>query len=235
MPARRILVVEDDPAIRRGVVDALRHEGYAPTEAGTFQDAIREATRGSHELLLLDLVLPGGDGLDVLAEARRGAPDLPVIVLTARGQEEDRIRGLRLGADDYVVKPFSLRELLARVEAVLRRSAERSSGPVRVHGPGGVADLRRSEVRLPDGGRAELSEREAALLGYLARNRGRVVSREELLLRVWRLPSSASHTRTIDMTVVRLREKLGDDAEAPRCLVTVRGRGYMLATEAEVE
>lgn len=90
-------------------------------------------------------------------------------------------------------------------------------------------------MRQPDGGRVELSEREAALLGYLARNRGRVVSREELLLRVWRLPPSASHTRTIDMTVVRLREKLGDDAEAPRCLVTVRGRGYMLAAEAEVE
>jgi DNA-binding response OmpR family regulator len=235
VPARRILVVEDDPAIRRGVVDALRHEGYALTEAGTFEEAVREATRGSHDLLLLDLVLPGGDGLDVLAEARRGAPDLPVIVLTARGQEEDRIRGLRLGADDYVVKPFSLRELLARVEAVLRRSAERASGPAQVHGPGGVADLRRSEVRRADGGRVELSEREAALLGYLARNRGRVISREELLLRVWRLPASASHTRTIDMTVVRLREKLGDDAEAPRCLVTVRGRGYMLAAQAEVE
>src|SRR5512140_580511 len=234
MAARRILVVEDDPAIRRGVVDALRHEGFAPTEAGTFAEAVREATRGSHDLLLLDLVLPGGDGLDVLAEARRGAPDLPVIVLTARGQEEDRIRGLRLGADDYVVKPFSLRELLARIEAVLRRSAERASGPARVHGPGGIADLRRSEVRREGGQRVELSEREVALLGYLARNRGRVLSREELLLRVWRLPPSASHTRTIDMTVVRLREKLGDDADAPRCLVTIRGRGYMLAAEAEV-
>jgi DNA-binding response OmpR family regulator len=234
VPARRILVVEDDPAIRRGVVDALRHEGYAPAEAATFDEAIREATRGKHELLLLDLVLPGGDGLDVLAEARRSSPDLPVIVLTARGQEEDRIRGLRLGADDYVVKPFSLRELLARVEAVLRRSAERASGPATVRGPGGVADLRRSEVHQAAGGRVELSEREVALLGYLARNRGRVISREELLLRVWRLPASASHTRTIDMTVVRLREKLGDDAEAPRCLVTVRGRGYMLAAEAEV-
>ncbi len=227
-------MVEDDPAIRRGVVDALRHEGFAVAEAATYDEAVGEATRGRHDLLLLDLVLPGGDGLDVLAEARRSAADLPVIVLTARGQEEDRIRGLQLGADDYVVKPFSLRELLARVEAVLRRSAERASGPARVHGPAGVADLRRSEVRREGGERVELSEREAALLAYLARNRGRVISREELLHRVWHLPASASHTRTIDMTVVRLREKLGDDAEAPRCLVTVRGRGYMLAAEAEV-
>ena len=235
MPARRVLVVEDDPAIRRGVVDALRHEGFEPVEAATFAAAVHEVTRSRHALVLLDLVLPGGDGLDVLAEARRSAPDIPVIVLTARGQEDDRIRGLRLGADDYVVKPFSVRELLARVEAVLRRSAERQAGPGRVRAPGGVVVLRRSELCRADGARGELSEREAALLDYLARNRGRVVTRAELLLRVWRLPASAAHTRAIDMHVVRLREKLGDPALAPRCLLTVRGRGYMMAADVEVE
>lgn len=233
MPARRILVVEDDAAIRRGVVDALRHEGFEPREAATFADAVRAVTRDGQELILLDLVLPGGDGLDVLAEARASAPDVPVIVLTARGQEEDRIRGLRLGADDYVVKPFSVRELLARVEAVLRRSAERAAGPARLRAPGGVVELRRSELVREDGARVALSEREVALLAYLARNRGRVVSRAELLLRVWRLPASAARTRAIDMHVARLREKLGDPADAPRCLVTVRGRGYMLAADAE--
>lgn len=236
MPARRILVVEDDPAIRRGLVDALRFEGYEPLEAATYPDAVREATRSSYDLLLLDLVLPGGDGLEVLAEARKSAPEMPVVILTARGQEEDRVRGLRLGADDYVVKPFSIRELLARVEAVLRRSAERSGGPTLLRTGDAVVDLRRSEVRRGrTGERLELSEREVALLSYLARNPGRAVSREELLLRVWRLSASAAHTRAIDMHVARLREKLGDDAAAPRSLITVRGRGYLLSQEVKVE
>ena len=239
MPARRILVIEDDAAIRRGVVDALRFAGYLPLEASTFADAVRAATRANYDLLLLDLVLPGGDGLDVLAEARRGAPSVPVIIVTARGREEDRVRGLQLGADDYVVKPFSVRELLARVAAVLRRSAERCDGPRLLHVPAGIADLRRSEVRAAAGGeegsRVELSERELALLSYLARNPGRVVGRDELLLRVWRLPASASHTRAIDMHIARLREKLGDDAVSPRVLVTVRGRGYMLAEDVRSE
>ena len=232
-------MVEDDAALRRGVVDALRFAGYLPIEAVTFESAVREVTRANYDLLLLDLVLPGGDGLDVLAEARQSAPTVPVIIVTARGREEDRVRGLQLGADDYVVKPFSVRELLARIEAVLRRSAERHEGPRLLHVPAGIADLRRSEVRPPDGGkrdrRVELSERELALLTYLARNPRRVVGRDELLLRVWRLPASASHTRAIDMLVVRLREKLGDDATSPHVLVTVRGRGYMLAENVRIE
>jgi DNA-binding response OmpR family regulator len=231
VPAHRILVVEDDAAIRRGVVDALRFAGYLPLEASSYAEAVREATRANYDLILLDLVLPGGDGLDVLGEARKSAAGVPVIIVTARGREEDRVRGLRLGADDYVVKPFSVRELLARIDAVLRRSAERAGGPRLLHVPAGVVDLRRSEVRSAEGGRIELSERELALLSYLARNAGRVVGRDELLLRVWRLPASASHTRAIDMHVARLREKLGDDAAAPRVLVTVRGRGYMLAED----
>jgi DNA-binding response OmpR family regulator len=238
VPARRILVIEDDAAIRRGVVDALRFAGYLPLEAWTYEDALREATCANFDLLLLDLVLPGGDGLDVLAEARQGAPGVPVIIVTARGREEDRVRGLQLGADDYVVKPFSVRELLARIEAVLRRSAERCAGPRLLYVPAGVADLRRSEVRSVDsevGVRVELSERELALLSYLARNPGRVVGRDEILLRVWRLPLSASQTRAIDMHIARLREKLGDDPASPRVLVTVRGRGYMLAEDARIE
>jgi DNA-binding response OmpR family regulator len=239
VPARRILVIEDDAAIRRGVVDALRFAGYLPLEASTYGDAVHEATRANYDLLLLDLVLPGGDGLGVLAEARKTAPSVPVIIVTARGREADRVRGLELGADDYVVKPFSVRELLARIEAVLRRSAERAGGPRLLHVPAGVVDLRRSEVRAADGGeggrRVELSERERALLSYLARNPGRVIGRDELLLRVWRLPASASHTRAIDMHVARLREKLGDDAASPRVLLTVRGRGYMLAEDVRLE
>lgn len=233
MPAKRILVVEDDPAIRRGVVDALTFDGYEPLEAGTHAQGIDLAVRAPCDLMLLDLVLPGGDGLSILEEARLARPTLPVIVLTARGREEDRIAGLKLGADDYVVKPFSVKELLARIEAVLRRSAERPTGVEELAFEGGTADLRRSEVRFDDGAKAELTEREVALLRYLAQNPGRAVSRDELLARVWRLPISASRTRTIDMHVLRLREKLRDDAETPRIVQTVRGRGYMLATRGE--
>ena len=122
MAARRVLVVEDDPAIRRGIVDALRFEGYEVLEAGGRVEGQQLAERTPCDLVLLDLVLPDGDGLELLRAVRRSRPTLPVIILTARGQEEDRVNGLKLGADDYVVKPFSVRELLARAGAVLRRS-----------------------------------------------------------------------------------------------------------------
>src|SRR6266849_2031556 len=125
MPAARVVVIEDEPAIRRGVVDALRASGYEVAEAADGAQGTEEALRRSVDLVLLDLLLPKRDGLDVLAEIRKVRPTLPVIILTARGTEEDRVRGLKLGADDYVVKPFSARELLARVEAVLRRSVDR--------------------------------------------------------------------------------------------------------------
>lgn len=229
MAARKVLVVEDDPAIRRGVVDALRFAGFEPLQATTFDEAMKCAVRSTCDLLLLDLVLPGGDGLDVLAEARMARPTLPVIILTARGQEDQRINGLNLGADDYVVKPFSINELLARIEAVLRRSAERPLGVDSLSFPGGTADFRRLELRFDDGKREEMSDREAALLCYLAQNPGRAISRDELLARIWRLPSNAVRTRTIDMHVARLREKLRDSPERPRVIITVRGKGYMLA------
>jgi DNA-binding response OmpR family regulator len=229
MGARRILVVEDDPAIRRGVADALRFAGFEVAEAASFRDGLEAAVRAPLDLLLLDRVLPGGDGLSILEQARAARPTLPVIVLTARGQEQDRVNGLRLGADDYVVKPFSVTELLARVDAVLRRSAERPADVEEVPFEGGRADLRRCEVRFEDGARAELSEREVDLLRYLGRNAGRVVTRQELLERVWRLGSSGVRTRTIDMHVTRLREKLRDPPDAPRVIATVRGKGYMLS------
>jgi len=229
MSMKRILVIEDDAAIRRGIVDALQFHGYGTMEAADGESGLEAAVRCECDLILLDLVLPGPDGLEILKQVRIGRPTLPVIILTARGEEEDRVSGLRLGADDYVVKPFSVKELLARVEAVLRRTPGRpcEAGEVRV--PGGVADLARCEVRFEDGERHELSEREADLLRYLARNPGRPISRDELLLRVWRIDPGGSDTRTIDMHVVRLREKLRDDPSDPRVIITVRGRGYMLA------
>jgi DNA-binding response OmpR family regulator len=227
---RRVLVVEDDAAIRQGILDALAFDGYETLSAGTFAEGLRMAREVGHDLLLLDLVLPGGDGLELLGEVRLARPTLPVIILTARGSESDRVKGLRLGADDYVVKPFSVKELLARVEAVLRRSAERPLDVEEVVFPGGTADLLRAELRFADGTRLELSEREIALLRYLAKNPNRAVSRDELLSNVWRLPSNNVRTRTIDMHVARLREKLRDDAESPKIILTVRGKGYVFAS-----
>jgi DNA-binding response OmpR family regulator len=157
-----------------------------------------------------------------------------VIILTARGEERDRVEGLRAGADDYVVKPFSVKELLARVEAVLRRSPERPAEVESAAIPGGIADFARRELRFKGGERIELSEREVELLRYLASNAGRAICRDELLSNVWRISPDGLPTRTIDMHVARLREKLRDDPADPAVLLTVRGKGYMFqATSAK--
>jgi two-component system alkaline phosphatase synthesis response regulator PhoP len=185
------------------------------------------AVKCDFDLLLLDLVLPKRDGFAILEEVRRLRPTLPVIVLTARGEEADRVRGLRDGADDYVVKPFSVRELLARIEAVLRRSAERPVAVAEIEIPGGVIDLKRREVRFVKGERVELSEREVELVQYLAGSPQRAISRDEILASVWRISPEGVSTRTIDMHITRLREKLRDDPEQPSIILTVRGKGYM--------
>jgi DNA-binding response OmpR family regulator len=233
LDTKRILVVEDDSAIRQGIVDALRFAGYDTLQCATGTDGMREAARATIDLLMLDLILPGASGFDILKATRAIRPTLPIIILTARGEEADRVNGLRLGADDYVVKPFSVRELLARVEAVLRRSPERSNGASKLRLPDGVADFARCEVRFEDGTRTELSEREVELLRYLTANSGRAISRDELLLRVWRLEPKRLETRTIDMHIANLREKLRDNAGEPRVLLTVRGKGYMLGRQKE--
>jgi len=227
----RILTIEDDAAIRRGIVDALRFAGYGVLESGNGDQGLQLAVQSDFDLLLLDLVLPGRDGLEILREVRRLRPTLPVIILTARGEEADRVRGLRDGADDYVVKPFSVKELLARVDAVLRRSPERPSDLAVVAIPGARIELDRREVQFDDGHREELSEREVELVRYLAANAGRAIAREELLANVWRISPRGLPTRTIDMHVARLREKLRDDAEEPAVLLTVRGKGYMFAAK----
>ncbi len=229
MSARQVLTIEDDPAIRRGIVDALTFAGFSVLQAGDGSEGLEMAVRCDYDLLLLDLVLPRRGGLEILRELRAVRPSVPVIILSARGEEQDRVSGLRLGADDYVVKPFSVKELLARVEAVLRRSPERPSDVSRVAFTGGRADFDRREVRFNDGQRVELSERESELLRYLFLHSGRAIAREELLANVWRISPRGAETRTIDMHIARLREKLRDDADKPRLLLTVRGKGYMFA------
>ena len=233
-PKPTILVIEDDSAIRRGVTDALSFSGYEVLWAADAASGLRKALEATYQLLLLDLVLPNGSGFDILEALRQQRPGQPVIVLSAKGEENDRVRGLRLGADDYVVKPFSVRELLARVEAVLRRAPEREAVNGRWTFAGGSVDFGNREVRRADNTREELSEREVELLRYLASNAGRAIAREELLRNVWRLDPRSVETRTIDMHIANLRAKLGDNGGTPKVLVTVRGKGYMLQGVSQV-
>ena len=224
MSGQTILVIEDDPAIRRGVVDALDYGGYDTLEAGDGMTGLDLALRANYRLLLLDLVLPGRDGFSILAELKRQRPGQAVIILSARGEENDRVRGLGLGADDYVMKPFSVRELLARVEAVLRRTCERPAPAEERELPGGRVDLVSGEISFKDGTDGVLSERELGLLRYLLDAAGRVVSRDEILRHVWGLDPARTETRTLDMHIMHLRTKLRDRDQ--ELLVTVRGKGW---------
>jgi DNA-binding response OmpR family regulator len=226
-----VLVVEDDPAIRVGLVDALKFAGYEPIACGDGDEGLDRALSTTLDLVILDVILPGRSGFEVLEEIRRCRPRLPVILVTAKGAESDRVHGLTTGADDYVVKPFSAKELLARVEAVLRRSAER---PLDVHTAevsGRSIDFARREVQLPDGNAVQLSEREVDILRYLVDNPSRAIARAELLQSVWGMNPNGVNTRTIDMHVARLRDKLEDDPANPQIIITVRGQGYMLAAK----
>ncbi len=231
MAALQVLTIEDDAAIRRGIVDALRFAGYRPLEADRGDRGLELARSCQLDLLLLDLLLPGREGMEILREVRRVRPTLPIIILTAKGDEADRVCGLREGADDYVVKPFSVKELLARIEAVLRRSAERPLDVGSVQIPGGRIDLARREVQFDDGGREDISEREVELLRYLAMHAGRAIARDEILANVWQISPRGLSTRTIDMHIARLREKLRDNPDRPAVLLTVRGKGYMLGVQ----
>jgi DNA-binding response OmpR family regulator len=229
MPLCRILTIEDDAAIRRGIVDALTFAGYEVLEAGNGGEGCHAAVTRDYDLLLLDMVLPGKSGLEILRDVRNAKPTLPVIILSARGEERDRVNGLRLGADDYVVKPFGVDELLARIDAVLRRSPARPIDVSEWCIPGGRVDFARCELQFEDGSREALSDRERELLRYFARHVGRAISRDELLSNVWQIDVRGITTRTIDMHVARLREKLRDTGTEPSVLLTVRGKGYMLA------
>ncbi|MEM6671215.1 MAG: response regulator transcription factor [Planctomycetota bacterium] len=230
---RTVCVVEDDPAIRRGLVDSLRFAGYDVLECPDGDAARRTLEFAEVDLVLLDVVLPGLDGLDFIPELRERRPLLPVIMVTARGAEEDRVRGLRTGADDYVVKPFSSTELLARVDAVLRRSAERPREVRTARYADGRIDLERREVERDDGGTEQLTEREVEVLAHLARHPGRAIERDELLRCVWGLDPRGIDTRTVDMAISRIREKLG--SAGADVVQTVRGKGYMLSSDVEVE
>lgn len=228
----RVMVVEDDDAIREGLCDALRYGGYRPLSCARGDRALREILEASPDLVLLDVMLPGRNGFEVLRDLRAAKPSLPVVMVTARGDERDRIEGLDHGADDYVVKPFSARELLARVGAVLRRSAERPAGVTTITFGGATLSLERCEAKSKRHS-ATLTQRDVELLRALAGARDRALSRDELLRVVWGVDPRGTDTRAVDMQVLRLRETLSSlGAEA--LIETVRGKGYRLADGASV-
>lgn len=219
----RILVVEDETAIREGLCDLLVFHGYSPASVESGEEAVRRGNSGAFSLVLLDLMLPDKNGFDVCHELRAHSPGLPILMLTALGADEDVVRGLRSGADDYLRKPFSSRELLARIEALLRRSGvlpERARfdfGPWQIDVEGMVA--------LQGEKRVGLNRREVELLTVFARERGRVLSRERLLAEVWRMPfPESAETRTVDVHISKLRRKI--DSEDRSLIETVRGAGY---------
>lgn len=223
MNQTRIVVVEDEPAIQRGLVEHLARLGFA-TDAAASVAAARQALARPADLVILDRRLPDGDGLDVLRDLRTRGDKTPVIVLSARAQTADRVEGLEDGADDYVIKPFHLRELVARVHAVLQRGRSGDAPPPRLRIGDTELDIGMRALMCA-GRRVDLARMEFELLLYLVRNPGRTVARSELLDRVWghdRFPT----TRTIDYHVLALRKKLECDPSAPRHLVTVHRVGY---------
>jgi DNA-binding response OmpR family regulator len=231
-PAPRILFVEDELAIVEPFSLALAREGFQVVPARTAAEALEHFERSEPDLVLLDLTLPDGDGRDVCRDLRRRST-VPIIMLTARGTETDRVVGLELGADDYVVKPFSGAEVVARIRAVLRRSAAGAEEPAAAFSVGELEiDPPARRVRL-GGEELELSRKEFDLLVELAGRAGRVVTREDLMSRVWDENWFGS-TKTLDVHIGWLRRKLGDDPAAPRFVHTVRGVGFRFGDPDEL-
>jgi two-component system, OmpR family, phosphate regulon response regulator PhoB len=223
---RTVLVVDDEPMLRNLLSRLLRMEGYEVIEAEDGQTALELVAREKPELVLLDVMLPARDGLDVLGELRQ-TTDVPVILVSALAEEADRVIGLKMGADDYVTKPFSAAELSARIESVLRRAAMRGSPEAasRLSFDGLAVDLGTREVRVA-GEKAEMTAKEFDLLAYLAGSPRQVFSREQLLQQVWGSSSNWQSDATVTEHVRRLRRKIEEDPDNPRWIATVRGVGY---------
>jgi two-component system alkaline phosphatase synthesis response regulator PhoP len=221
----RILLVEDEPGLVLTLSDLLRAEGYAVESAVDGPTGLSRALNESFDLIVLDVMLPGKNGLEVCRELRQRGKEMAVLMLTAKTQLIDRVVGLKLGADDYLTKPFEPPELLARIEALLRRVNKEKLTPVLHFQFGNVdADFEKGEVR-KDGLPVGLATKELELLRYLVDHRGKVVSRDELLEEVWEYQPGVS-SRTIDVHVAWLRQKLEDNPQTPRHIHTVRGVGY---------
>jgi two-component system alkaline phosphatase synthesis response regulator PhoP len=221
----RVLVVEDEPGIALGLEDDLKIEGYEVEVAGDGLTALRRAREAVFDLIVLDVMLPGKDGFDVCRELRRGGNRTPILMLTAKTQEAEKVLGLELGADDYVTKPFGTRELRARIKALLRRAGGEPGDEPRPYGFGDVVvDFRRGELRR--GGEAvEVTPIEFKLLDAFIRARGRVLSRDQLMDAAWG-PGTFASARVVDNHIANLRKKIEPDPAQPRYLRNVRGLGY---------
>ena len=225
-----ILVVEDEPVILTAVKDALEAVDYQVGIAKDGPSALELWRSRTWQLVILDVMLPGVDGFDVLARLRAEGDRTPVLMLTARGTEDDRVRGLKLGADDYLTKPFGVREMLARVESLLRRQRWENAPPPRLTCGRVTIDLERLEARIGDEVQA-LTGKEGDILRYLVRHRDRVVSKREFLTQVWGYPDVELETRTVENTIVYLRKKIEEDPKEPRLVMTIRGEGWKLGKE----
>lgn len=222
----RVLVVEDEEALALGMRDALQHAGFQVQVVHDGTTGLERIKAEEPDLVVLDLMLPGMSGLEILAQLRKEKRDVRVVIVTALASESDLLKGFELGADDYVKKPFSPRELVARVEAQFRRREMESTPTPQLELPGGISvDLHRLEVHR-DGQILQLTPREGDILEYLIRNRHRVVTRDDLLLDVWHYKSANVETRTVDIHIVGLRRKVEPNAAEPTLIQTVRGKGY---------
>ena len=224
----RILVVEDDPAILRGLADNLKFESHEVLTASDGEAACRLIREKSPDLVILDLMLPHMSGYEVCRKMRSEGVTTPIVMLTARGEESDRVLGLDLGADDYISKPFSVRELLARIRAVLRRTQPGPHAPDDLRFDDVVIDFRRYEARKGDTS-VEMTRKEFGVLRFLAGRAGAVVMRDELLNEVWGYESTPT-TRTVDNHIASLRAKLEARPSEPRHLLTIHGVGYKWVT-----
>ena len=221
-----VLLIEDEKALSQTLSDRLRAEGYVVNFARDGNDGLDKATRLPFDLIILDIMLPGKNGFDVCREIRQAGLATPILMLTARGQTAEKIVGLKLGADDYVTKPFDMLELMARVEALLRRTPSKSGQTAMQQVRSIRIDLRGTEV-WRDGKLVPLSAREFQLLQYFLEHKGETVSRDQILREVWGYNASA-FTRTVDVHVASLRQKLEDDPKQPSLILTVPGFGYKL-------
>jgi two-component system alkaline phosphatase synthesis response regulator PhoP len=229
LPDKRLLLVEDEPGLQLALSDRLTAEGYAVATAGDGNSAITRATGEPFDVIVLDVMLPGRDGFDVAKTIRQHGVQTPILMLTARTQVVDRVVGLKLGADDYLTKPFETIELLARLEALLRRAPAGPSGMTLERYQFGeiTVDVRKAEVT-QKGELLDLSAKEFQLLKYFIEHRGATVSREELLHEVWGYSNTPS-TRTVDVHVAWLRQKLEPNPRVPQYILTVHGLGYKFA------
>ena len=230
MPRKtRLLIVEDETAIRVGLVDLFVFHGYEVEAAADGREGLRKALGGGYDLLVLDVMLPGVDGFEICNRVRAEDPEQPIVMLTAKTSDEDIVRGLTLGADDYVAKPFSVTQLVLRVQAVLRRARTVQEDLALIRLGNGFEIDTRNLIGRRGAETLAFTRREVELLKYLAANAERAVPREELLHRVWGYARGAHiETRTVDIHIAKLRRKIEPDPAEPRHLVTVRGAGYRL-------